>query len=105
MVVGGLPGHGDGREVGERREEVEGEDGPGREINRLQLMQHWQRWWGAREREGGDLGGAWRGGERRRVIYCCGEAVEWPGSSTRTTCGWRRQWRLSGSVWPKLRHW
>jgi hypothetical protein len=46
MVVGGLPGHGDGREVGERREEVEGEDGPGREINRLQLMQHWQRWWG-----------------------------------------------------------
>jgi hypothetical protein len=98
VVVDGLPGHSDGREVRERREEIEGnrllssprakavQGGRSTGGSGLRPMRHWQRWWGAQEREGGDLRGAWRGEERCRAIYSCGEAVEWPGSSARTTC-------------------
>jgi hypothetical protein len=45
----------------------------------------WRRW-EAQEREGGDLGGAWRGGERRRAIYRRGKAVSRLGSSTLSPC-------------------
>jgi hypothetical protein len=89
-AAGGPPGHSGSREWGGRREEVEGNSfrsSPragtacgerSTAAGGLQAEAALMAAVGARGREGSDLGGAWRGGERRRAIYRRGKAVSRP---------------------------